>query len=256
MTSPLEVPVEPGDPREIQAYTDRSADESTLHQSNLELDDDALTHKTWLDHKLQQLSDRLASDEVRDRGHYQPGGAAELIDEMRRLQLEELPKIYANTQYQSGYLVQHDQQETESWCQLACLSNASRALGQEPPAQREIAEALAVHPQERPFTAEVLDFARGRGFETQGVETIAQMIDTLTSGSKVVLNIGYPAFPMQHAVLVSGIRVDRGQFEFFCNDPAWQHGVQTLGLNRMLELLEPAQPHNALYRSYAISLAK
>ncbi len=247
-----------GDPGLDDDYSDYAdwtdaSEEVEPYPHQLELNEAARQQKALLDTRMEGLLERLASDEVRGKGYSSPGGEAEVVSEMRKLQLEELPKIYADVRYESGYLQWHEVQETPDWCQLACVQNAFRALGDESVTQGEIARETRTHRQGRAFPDHVMEFVRGKEFEVEKMDSATAMIDALAGGSKVVLQTGYPVMPMQHSILVSGVRIDRGKIDFIYNDPALDEGAQTVPLDRMLRLLEPPLAHNKLNRSYAIS---
>ncbi|MDB5178269.1 MAG: Papain-like cysteine protease AvrRpt2 [Patescibacteria group bacterium] len=228
-------------------------DEAEPFPREFELREAAQQRKAGLDGKMDELLARLASDEVRGKAHYGPGGEAEVVAQMRALQLEELPKVYADVRYESDYLAWHTPQETESWCQLASLQNAFRALGDESVTQEDIAQTLHLNRLSPPFPSQLMDFAREKGLVVQEMDSVTDMVDALVAGSKVVLQTGYPAAPSQHTILVSGVRVDHGAIEFIYNDPATDNGDKSVSLGRMLELLEPPLAHNETNRSYALS---
>jgi hypothetical protein len=219
----------------------------------LRLDETAQERKSELNTRMTALLDRLDSKDVQARGHYALGGESEVVTQMRQLQLEELPRIYADVRYESDYLLRHTRQATPDWCQLACIENAFRALGDETVTQDVIADAAGVHPGGPPFPEEMMDFARSRGLAVQTTDSVASMIDRLAHGSKIVLLTGYPVTPMQHAILVSGVRIDQGNIEFLYNNPSEDDGAKSVGLERMLQLLEPPLAHNKISRSYSLS---
>jgi hypothetical protein len=234
-------------------WAEQEPQETEPYPHTFELNEAATERKAKLEEQMTRLLERLASDKVSTKGHYSPGGEAEVVTEMRKIQLAELPRIYADIRYESDYLQWHTRQETESWCQLASLQNSFRALGDESISQDDIAQAVGIHREGRPFPDDLRDFAQSKGYRVQTMESGTQMIDALANGSKVVLETGYPASPVEHTVLVSGIRIDHGKIEFICNDPALDQGAKPVGLARMLELLEPPLAHNKLTRSYAVS---
>lgn len=225
------------------------------YSHHLELSEEATQDKLELSTQLDKILTRLASDEVQSKGHYNPGGGAEVVDEMIKLQLQELPKIYAGIHYESDFLRWHARQKTENWCQLASMQNAFTALGDSSVTQEGIAQKLHIHPDGRPFPDDLMQFARDKGMDVKKLDSVTEMIDLLASSSKIILNTGYPVVPIQHAILISGVRINHGEIEFFYNDSASDDGVKTVHLERMLKLFEPPLAHNTLNRSYAISRA-
>jgi len=252
--------VEELDDDDLQAYADWADEQSSTeiepYPHQLELSEAMQQRKSELDTQIDKMLVRLASEEVRSKGHYNAGGEAEVASEMRKLQLQELPGIYADTRYESDFLAWHARQETEDWCQLASLENAFKALGDTSVTQGSIAQELNIHPGSRPFPDNLVSFVRNKGLDASKMDSVTGMIDALVDGGKIILHTGYPAVAIQHAVLVSGVRIDHGTIEFLYNDSAMDEGIKTLPLSRMLELLEPPFAHNAINRSYAVSRSK
>lgn len=236
-----------------EPYTPTEVSES--YPDSFELDEAASQRKKALHQEVESLLIKLGSDDVRSKGYYSPGGGAEVVNELRDVQLRELAEIYAKTRFESPYLQWHAVQETPVWCQIASASNALEALGRVPVPQTEIAAAYGVAPEGRPFPDEMKAFLATKGLETRQADTVVQVIDELVAGNKLMLGLGYPAYPLQHTILVSGIRIDQGQIEFWTNDSAHQQGAQRMSLARMLELLEPPLDHNVLTRSFIVSAA-
>lgn len=217
------------------------------------LDETAFGQKAALGQALNALLQELASDEVQSRAHYGPGGPEEAAQKMRTLQADVLPRIYANVRFETPHLRQHVLQETPTWCQIASVCNALTALGYDAPSQQEVAAAKRVHPNGRPFPADMRDFLHENHLQTRDVVTVAQMMNALIVGDKAILNMGYPAYPMAHTVLVSGVRVEYGKIDFLMNDSDGDGAAQAVPLARMLQLLQPPFSYNTLNRSYVVS---
>jgi anti-sigma factor RsiW len=139
-----------------------------------------------------------------------------------------------------------------TWCQLASVENAFRALGDETVNQELIAREARVHRDESPFPAKLMKFASDQGMEVHPVDSVTGMLDAIVSGKKVVLHAGPPAVGESHDTLASGVRMDHGRIEFLSNDPVTT-GMTPVSLETVLSLLQPPFNHNKKTGSYSIS---
>lgn len=227
-------------------------DPTEPYPREIQLDSLALQQKGILDSEIQSLHTKLTSEAVLRAGYYNPGGGAAAVAEMRSVQADLLPQIYADVRLETPYSRRHARQETPTWCQLACVSNALTALGQSPVSQVDIAAAKSVPRDGRPFPGEMRAFLADVGLHTEDIGSVSGLMDALLVGDKAVVNLGYPTYPVQHAVLVSGLRIGYGDITFLVNDPSQEY-VQDMSLGRMLQLLEPPLAHNLLHRSFIVS---
>lgn len=238
---------------ELAAWSAVDFELDAPYADRLVLDDEAKQLRAYLDSEMATLLQELSSDRVQAAAHYMPGGGDEIARRMKAIQAELLPRIYAGVRFTIPYLERHELQQTPSWCQIATASNAFASFGLEPVGQDEIAAAVRVTPESRPYPQEVRNFLEDRGLDTAELSSTVQLVDGLVAGARASLNMGYPAYPSQHTVLISGVRIDNGRIDFFVNDSNYDNGAQPMPLERMLQVLEPPFMHNVLNRSFLIN---
>lgn len=249
---------EPLDDAEIAAYlawaeelVELSVD-ATLPQY-FEFDENARSLKTEAATTINAMMAVFASEEVRQKGYYQPGGEAEVLQSVQAYQYQVLPEIYKGVRFESPSLEFHATQETPVSCQPTCIQNAFEALGVRT-TQADIAAACGFTLQAAPFPGQLMDYAKQRGFAVEEVKSIFDMIDELVDGKKVVIHLGQPAFPVEHAILVSGVRIENGTIDFIVNDPV-QSQSQRLPLEVMMPHINPNQ-YRKLSPAYSIGITQ
>lgn len=216
-----------------------------------ELDSEAQALKAQASDILFGLTTKLESEDVRRRGYLQQGGEHEVIKEMQEYQAVTLPEIFKNVRFESDSLFTHTTQETPVSCQPTCIQNALHCFGVEV-TQAEIAQACRFdHYAAPPFPGQMIDYVREKGFTVEIQKTVFDMINSLTQGAKVVIDLGQPTFPVEHAILATGIRIENGSIDFLINDPQTS-AVQTLSLEKMLAYICPTQ-YRVLSPTYSIS---
>lgn len=204
-----------------EGWTPEPPQPEKIYPHEFTLSEEALESKRILEANLRQMLADLQSPEVLSKDYAAPGGEAAIIEEMRGLQLTELPKIYADVEYETpDYLRTHHQQTDATSCQFACAADGMNALGvlDNPVSEDELKEDFfeEMHYRGTPFPDHIAEFIRGQGFDVQKLTTMTSILDALIAGSKVTFGPHNPP----HALLASGVRISHGKIEFLINDPS------------------------------------
>lgn len=216
---------------------------------HFELSDEAQTLKNEVATTVDAMMIHYESNEVRHKLYTEPGGEMEVLGKIQAYQLNMLPQIYKDVRYESPSLQFHTTQETEHCCQTTCVQNALSAFGVEL-SQSEIAQAAGISLQVPPFPGQLMDFVRAQGFVVEEAKSVMAMIDDLIDGRKTIIHLGQPFFPVEHAILVSGVRIDNGTIEFIVNDPNRSQS-EVVSLANIMPWINPTQ-YRKLSPTYSI----
>lgn len=199
--------------------------------------------RTALQKRLADLVDRLGSSEVQKLPFTATNGEESIGEEMIRIQKELLPQIYGQTIFESRYLANHHIQTRQYSCQLATAVNALKALDPDSSVtEEEIAKAVGSDGSREGniWPHEVLDcLTQKHGLKSRKISTTLQAIDALLDGEKIILPLLPPKYPFPHVVLISGIKMDHGEIEFYVNNAQHNSYPEVMPLSSVIDLIIP-----------------
>lgn len=219
------------------------------------LDKESKERLNRLKAELTILAEKLALSEVQKKAFEQPGGEQEIGKKMAELQIKMLPEIFKNVEFTSDYLKIHSTQKNKKSCQLACASNVFSALNLPEKSEEEISEAIGNKGETASvWPNQIKNYLESLGLRIQEIKNITEAIEALIEDEKIIMPMMAPKYPVSHDVLISGIKIDNGQIEFFVNDPSYRNHVETIQLQSIGDAIIPYSFHK-INLPYSVSKA-
>lgn len=190
--------------------------------------------------ELENLLNRLDSPDVQKIWFTDPGGEQEIGKQIIALQNEKLPEIFKDTDFESPYLSIHNIQKENNTCSLAALSNALLALGFKA-TEEEIVEEFKtnIKPIAGVLPEEQIKYLNAKGFNVLKLTSALEMVESLIKGGKVILCLRPPKYPISHAIVISGIKIDHGKIEFYINDSSHKNYAETASFSDVVDIIIP-----------------
>lgn len=194
-----------------------------------------------LQQELQKLCTQLSSPDISRTQEIATG------QQIVSIQKEQLPKIYRDVSLETPYLATHNIQNERYSCQLASASNILKGLGLDV-TENEVAKAIGKtgEAEGNVWQHELSKYLETLGLEVKRVMNALEVIESLIAGGKIVLPLLPPKYPYPHTVIISGIKIDHGNIEFYINDPQYKNYAETIPLGVVVENTVP-------YSYYAIT---
>lgn len=156
-----------------------------------------------------------------------------LQDQLKALELKELPELYKNEKYYSPIQFDsHYRQKNAYSCTIASTLNVLSALGStDMPSEEEVARSIGQSGEDDPIdNSMTLSYLEKRGYRVENISSISGIIDSLEKGGVVLFTV--PG-NVRHRIIISGVEIKNGDIRFVVNDPLTSRS-QTIPLATMI----------------------
>jgi len=148
--------------------------------------------------------------------------------------------MYRDTVLQTPYLKTHNIQAEEYSCQVASASNILKALGFDI-TEEEVACSIGKkgNVKSNVWPKDIIEYLEKEGLEVKRINNTLEAIELLIAGAKIVLPLQPPKYPYSHTIIISGVKIDHGNIEFYINDPNNRNHAEKMPLSNMINNIMP-----------------